>query len=160
MSIAYATLDHLLKHIQCRTLFATHYHELATMLMNPETGRIRQGVDFFCTDVNEGVRHYLKTCLGPMMLIIRMGLLAICTSSGLVSILILMLSSVSFHPLDRADIDRKLRNWLVCQNHSSPQRKISWPSYRLRSQHDDAHPPLCPSIHSSTVCTITITTNA
>lgn len=32
VSIAYATLDYLLKHIKCRTLFATHYHELADML--------------------------------------------------------------------------------------------------------------------------------
>jgi DNA mismatch repair ATPase MutS len=55
MSIAYATLDHLLKNIQCRTLFATHYHELATMLTNPDDGKVREGVDFYCTDVNEGV---------------------------------------------------------------------------------------------------------
>lgn len=55
MSIAYATLDHLLKHIQCRTLFATHYHELATMLTNPDDGSIRPGVQFFCTDVEEAV---------------------------------------------------------------------------------------------------------
>jgi DNA mismatch repair ATPase MutS len=56
MSIAYATLEHLLKNIQCRTLFATHYHELATMLTNKEDGKVRKGVDFYCTDVDQGVR--------------------------------------------------------------------------------------------------------
>lgn len=55
MSIAYATLDHLLGETQCRTLFATHYHELADMLTSPD-GAVRQGVGFFCTDVEEGVR--------------------------------------------------------------------------------------------------------
>jgi DNA mismatch repair ATPase MutS len=61
MSIAYATLDHLLKNIRCRTLFATHYHELATMLTNPDDGKVREGVDFYCTDVNEGVCVSLYT---------------------------------------------------------------------------------------------------
>lgn len=54
MSIAYATLDHLLRESRCRTLFATHYHELANMLTSPD-GAIRPGVGFFCTDVEEGV---------------------------------------------------------------------------------------------------------
>lgn len=54
MSIAYATLDHLLQESKCRTLFATHYHELADMLTMPD-GAVRQGVGFFCTDVEEGV---------------------------------------------------------------------------------------------------------
>ncbi|KAL1404999.1 hypothetical protein Q8F55_008617 [Vanrija albida] len=68
MSIAYATLDYILQHIGCRTLFATHYHELATMLGAPAAsptsthvdtseaeadGRVRDGVRFFCTDVDE-----------------------------------------------------------------------------------------------------------
>lgn len=68
MSIAYATLDYILQHIGCRTLFATHYHELATMLGAPAAvgthvdtsdaegdGRVRGGVRFFCTDVDEMV---------------------------------------------------------------------------------------------------------
>jgi len=62
MSIAYATLDHLLKNIQCRTLFATHYHELATMLMNTDGGKVREGVEFFCTDVDEGVSFTSPSC--------------------------------------------------------------------------------------------------
>lgn len=67
MSIAYATLDFILKNIKCRTLFATHYHELAHMLGVPsseeaaaKTGvpfldprNVRQGVSFWCTDVDE-----------------------------------------------------------------------------------------------------------
>lgn len=56
MAIAYATLDHLLGQAKCRTLFATHYHELANMLTGPD-GTVRQGVGFFCTDVEEGVSH-------------------------------------------------------------------------------------------------------
>lgn len=62
MSIAYATLDHLLKNIQCRTLFATHYHELATMLTNTDDGKVREGVEFFCTDVDEGVSFTFPSC--------------------------------------------------------------------------------------------------
>ena len=54
MSIAYATLDHLLQQAKCRTLFATHYHELAQMLTSSD-GIVRPGVGFFCTDVEEGV---------------------------------------------------------------------------------------------------------
>lgn len=65
VSIAYATLDCILKDIKCRTLFATHYHELAQMLghsppsaRTPESGSVkpaarREGVAFWCTDVNE-----------------------------------------------------------------------------------------------------------
>ncbi|KLT41663.1 hypothetical protein CC85DRAFT_247234 [Cutaneotrichosporon oleaginosum] len=48
MAIAYATLDYILTHVRCRTLFATHYHELARML---ESGGGVRGVAFFCTDV-------------------------------------------------------------------------------------------------------------
>lgn len=51
MAIAYATLDYILSHVGCRTLFATHYHELAGML--GAGGRLRPGVAFFCTDVEE-----------------------------------------------------------------------------------------------------------
>ncbi|EIW73297.1 hypothetical protein TREMEDRAFT_70943 [Tremella mesenterica DSM 1558] len=51
ISIAYATLDYILQNISCRTLFATHYHELARMLT--ENGRNRSGVQFWCTDVDE-----------------------------------------------------------------------------------------------------------
>lgn len=64
MAIAYATLDYILNHIKCRTLFATHYHELASMLGgNTETSNgvalvsdpkdVRPGVSFWCTDVDE-----------------------------------------------------------------------------------------------------------
>ncbi|KAL7420828.1 hypothetical protein Q5752_004781 [Cryptotrichosporon argae] len=88
VSIAYATLDYILAHIKCRTLFATHYHELGDMLCGkPDStlsgadarvsnsngehaggvhkaagisgdrlavrGTPRQGVSFWCTDVDE-----------------------------------------------------------------------------------------------------------
>lgn len=56
MAIAYATLDYILQHIRCRTLFATHYHELARMLgagPSGEEATLRPGVSFFCTDVDD-----------------------------------------------------------------------------------------------------------
>jgi DNA mismatch repair ATPase MutS len=53
LSIAYATLDHILSNIKCRTLFATHYHEVADML-SPD-GKVRDGVEFWCTDIAETV---------------------------------------------------------------------------------------------------------
>ena len=64
MAIAYATLDHILDQIGCRTLFATHYHELETMLK--EIGadgeeRTRKGIEYWCTDVDEAVRHPAST---------------------------------------------------------------------------------------------------
>jgi DNA mismatch repair ATPase MutS len=55
LSIAFATLDHILTNIRCRTLFATHYHEVAEMLA--PGGDTRTGVDFWCTDVDELVRY-------------------------------------------------------------------------------------------------------
>ncbi|WVQ76288.1 hypothetical protein IAR50_005953 [Cryptococcus sp. DSM 104548] len=59
ISIAYATLDYILKNIKCRTLFATHYHELGRMLgyqgvekkKNESLGK--EGIAFWCTDVDE-----------------------------------------------------------------------------------------------------------
>lgn len=61
VSIAYATLDYILENIKCRTLFATHYHELGQMLgYNPkraggEVIKGRSGITFWCTDVDEAV---------------------------------------------------------------------------------------------------------
>ncbi|WRT63671.1 uncharacterized protein IL334_000594 [Kwoniella shivajii] len=62
VSIAYATLDHILDQIRCRTMFATHYHELGKMLgynddkiaSDGEIGaKGREGVQYWCTDVDE-----------------------------------------------------------------------------------------------------------
>lgn len=53
LAIAYATLLHILENTKCRTLFATHYHELAEMLK--VDGADRQGVEYWCTDVEEMV---------------------------------------------------------------------------------------------------------
>ena len=97
MSIAYATLDHLLKNIRCRTLFATHYHELATMLTNRDDGKVREGVDFYCTDVNEGVRQ--SHLVRDKRLMFRTGLLVINTNSDRGLIRILMLSYVFHKPM-------------------------------------------------------------
>lgn len=67
MAIAYATLDYILGNIGCRTLFATHYHELETMLKETEADgseRVRQGVDYWCTDVDEAVGSLTRELSG------------------------------------------------------------------------------------------------
>ncbi|RDB28400.1 MutS 1, partial [Hypsizygus marmoreus] len=56
LAIAYATLHHLVTTNQCRSLFATHFHELSDMLGYPNqrsSKGIFENVDFFCTDVEE-----------------------------------------------------------------------------------------------------------
>nr|XP_019048677.1 hypothetical protein I302_02450 [Kwoniella bestiolae CBS 10118]OCF27607.1 hypothetical protein I302_02450 [Kwoniella bestiolae CBS 10118] len=57
VSIAYSTLDYILRHIGCRTMFATHYHELGRMLGyeddNDTKANARDGVEYWCTDVDE-----------------------------------------------------------------------------------------------------------
>jgi DNA mismatch repair ATPase MutS len=55
LAIAFATVHHL-NSIQCRTLFATHFHELADMLGHSEDNRGHgpfRDVGFFCTGVDE-----------------------------------------------------------------------------------------------------------
>jgi len=48
IAIAFACLHHLYYKNQCRTLFATHFHELAHMIASwPKAGNL-------CTDVAEG----------------------------------------------------------------------------------------------------------
>ena len=67
MAIAYATLDYILGNIGCRTLFATHYHELETMLKETKTDggeRVRQGVEYWCTDVDEAVGSLTRELSG------------------------------------------------------------------------------------------------
>ncbi|KAJ9094952.1 hypothetical protein QFC21_005744 [Naganishia friedmannii] len=51
LAIAYATLDHILRHIGCRTLFATHYHEVCDML-SEEQGFARPGQKVESSDVS------------------------------------------------------------------------------------------------------------
>lgn len=56
LSIAFATVHHLLLRNRCRTLFATHFHELADLLgssSNHKGQGAYEGVSFFCTDVDE-----------------------------------------------------------------------------------------------------------
>ena len=56
LAIAYATIHHLVSKNQCRSLFATHFHELSDMVGYPHSksdGGIFNSIDFFCTDVVE-----------------------------------------------------------------------------------------------------------
>ncbi|GAA6006295.1 hypothetical protein JCM11491_002099 [Sporobolomyces phaffii] len=57
LAIAYGALEHLTHVNRCRTLFATHYHRLGPLLGYDESdskGRGEwQGVEFWCTDVEE-----------------------------------------------------------------------------------------------------------
>lgn len=56
LAIAFATVHHLTTVNRCRTLFATHFHELANMLghTSEATGTgTYQNVRFYCTDVDE-----------------------------------------------------------------------------------------------------------
>ncbi|KAF9454901.1 hypothetical protein P691DRAFT_691026, partial [Macrolepiota fuliginosa MF-IS2] len=56
LAIAFATVHHLTTVNQCRTLFATHFHELANLLGHTaeETGTgAYQNIRFYCTDVDE-----------------------------------------------------------------------------------------------------------
>jgi hypothetical protein len=68
MAIAYATLDYILGNVGCRTLFATHYHELEDMLrVETEDGieRPRDGIEYWCTDVDEAVSYLIcRTAAG------------------------------------------------------------------------------------------------
>lgn len=53
IAIAYSTLDYILKHNKCKTLFATHYHELEDLL--GKGTRTRKGVEYWCTDAHQEV---------------------------------------------------------------------------------------------------------
>ena len=64
LSIAFATIHHLLSQNRCRTLFATHFHELADLLGYTSDHK-GQGafaaVRFFCTAIEESdVSHYSR----------------------------------------------------------------------------------------------------
>ncbi|GAA93776.1 uncharacterized protein L969DRAFT_43096 [Mixia osmundae IAM 14324] len=52
VAISYATLNHLLSINRCRTLFATHFHELADIL-DGDGPDARPGIKFYCTDIIE-----------------------------------------------------------------------------------------------------------
>jgi DNA mismatch repair ATPase MutS len=56
LAIAFATIHHLLAVNKCRSLFATHFHELSDMLghsANNKGSSFFQDVAFFCTGVDE-----------------------------------------------------------------------------------------------------------
>jgi DNA mismatch repair ATPase MutS len=67
IAIAFACLHHLYYKNQCRTLFATHFHEVAHMISSwPKAGNL-------CTDVSEEVPTLL--CF---WLTVRMALFTFC----------------------------------------------------------------------------------
>ena len=56
LAIAFATVHHLVSRNRCRTLFATHFHEMTDMLgysLDKAEQGIFSNVGFFCTDVDE-----------------------------------------------------------------------------------------------------------
>ncbi|TFK76899.1 hypothetical protein BDN72DRAFT_16820 [Pluteus cervinus] len=53
LAIAYATIHHLATVNKCRTLFATHFHELEDMIKDETKGHLFPTVDFYCTDIHE-----------------------------------------------------------------------------------------------------------
>ncbi|THU94857.1 hypothetical protein K435DRAFT_152215 [Dendrothele bispora CBS 962.96] len=62
LAIAFSTIHHLTTVNQCRTLFATHFHEIADMLGYTSNGKAQgvfENVAFYCTDVDEtGDGHF------------------------------------------------------------------------------------------------------
>jgi DNA mismatch repair ATPase MutS len=63
LAIAFGTIAHLQRVNRCRTLFATHFHELADMLDfdadSSLAGSAFPGVAFFCTDIQEAEVRFL-----------------------------------------------------------------------------------------------------
>lgn len=55
LALAYATLHQLSTVNKCRTLFATHFHELADMVQDPENVGSFPGVAFYHTDITKTV---------------------------------------------------------------------------------------------------------
>lgn len=58
LALAFATIHHLVSVNGCRTLFATHFHELSDMLgykdsTTPSGQGMFSNVAFYCTTVNE-----------------------------------------------------------------------------------------------------------
>lgn len=56
LAIAFAAVHHLVTTNRCRTLFATHFHELADLLGYSGSGQgqgVFEVVEFHCTDVDE-----------------------------------------------------------------------------------------------------------
>jgi DNA mismatch repair ATPase MutS len=57
LAIAFGTVHYIESRARCRTLFATHFHELADLLMYNEAlhsgGAAYSRVKFYCNDVDE-----------------------------------------------------------------------------------------------------------
>ncbi|WYZ34786.1 hypothetical protein EsH8_I_001062 [Colletotrichum jinshuiense] len=52
-AVAYACMHHLVTINQCRTLFATHFHNVADLTLAEGLGGGKGGVEMYCTDVDE-----------------------------------------------------------------------------------------------------------
>ena len=68
LAIAFATIHHLLTVNKCRSLFATHFHELSDMLghsANNKGSSFFGDVAFFCTDVDETEASVLIVASSP-----------------------------------------------------------------------------------------------
>lgn len=88
LSIAFATVHHLVHVNKCRALFATHFHEIADIL-GYSNGETYPDVSFFCTDVDETeVGHFSQAyCFQHMN---RMDIFLIHIAFVLVSIVTVM----------------------------------------------------------------------
>ena len=54
LAISYATLHHLASINKSRSLFATHFHELANMIADNENEQgLFNTVRFYCSDIND-----------------------------------------------------------------------------------------------------------
>ena len=68
LAIAFSTVHHLGSVIQCRALFATHFHELADMLGQsadePASSSFRN-ISFYCTGVDETDVIHFSNSVSP-----------------------------------------------------------------------------------------------
>ena len=56
LAIAFSTVYHLSSVVQCRALFATHFHQLADMLGQTADDAVSESfgnINFYCTGVDE-----------------------------------------------------------------------------------------------------------
>lgn len=89
LAIAFSTIHHLITVNKSRTLFATHFHELADLLGCSDGERgdgVFQGVKFFYTDVDEtGVSCEVLNFARCTQHLVRMDTLRTLIISNLVS---------------------------------------------------------------------------
>ncbi|KAL4399955.1 ATP-dependent DNA damage sensor [Malassezia pachydermatis] len=107
LSVAFSTLYTLAMKIQCRSLFATHYYELADMLgyqKDVNKRPLQAAVDFFCTrlEQREGTflfSHHVRPGVNQ-------------ESHGLA------VAHLAGMPLDTMDLATRMHEWLVRHGHA------------------------------------------